>query len=75
MVQDFAASLRRQNQGNRADDITPRPQRRGGPTMQVPGEGQVKLAPGQLNEGGTRGARSAAHFAAPMRRYGGGNAA
>jgi hypothetical protein len=69
--QAFARSLRGQNQGNRPDDLEVRQQRRGGPTMQVPGEGGVASPPGAMNEAGTRGARSAAHFAEPMRRYGG----
>jgi hypothetical protein len=82
---DFAANLRRQNQGSgnagdareargegrRPGDVEIRQLRRGGPTMSVPGEGGVADAPGAKRESGTRAARSAAHFADAMRRYGG----
>jgi hypothetical protein len=82
---DFAANLRRQNQGagnatdarearaegRRPGDVEICQLRRGGPTMSVPGEGGVADAPGAKREQGTRAARSAAHYATPMVRYGG----
>lgn len=64
------AHLRSQRQGEREDDITPRQQRPAGPLSAV-GSGNVELPPGLMKEGGSRGPRSAAHFATPMSRFGG----
>jgi hypothetical protein len=45
--------------------------REGGPSMVASGEGGVALPAGALREQGSRASRSAANFAAPMRRFGG----
>jgi hypothetical protein len=70
---DFAASLRRQ--GARTDEVVVTQQRRGGPSMVVPGEGGVVPAPGSMRESGSRAPRSAAHYGPVVgSRYGGGSA-
>jgi len=56
----------------RAEDPNVTAQRRGGPTMTVPGEGVVQDAPHNMALQGGRGERSAAKYVAPMRRWGGG---
>jgi hypothetical protein len=70
---DFARDLRRQ--GLQSEETVVQRQRRGGPSMVVPGEGGVVPAPGSMREIGSRGSRSAAHFGPIVgSRYGGGSA-
>jgi hypothetical protein len=64
------AGLRAQRQGERADDVTPKQQRRAGPLSAV-GSGNTEVAPGNYAQQGSRASRSAALFGDVMRRYGG----
>jgi len=64
---NVSASLRGQTTGGRAGEAPQVSGMKPGPTMTVPGDGKVEMAPGTPKEA----SRSAANFCEPQSRFGG----
>lgn len=69
-AKNISKSLRGQRSGGRSAETVSVAEPSGRPSMTAPGEGGVEEAPGtNRNQGGDR---SAQHYVAPQRRFGGG---